>query len=116
MGCCVIGGVAVLGEGRGLAVSRFSSGWLCIEIGGWSWWYISYWSGVGLVGWWAVGGGVGLVQVLRGEVTLSVQDLVCDGCRGVAVEGGFVGGVWHFCGLLMGLCGGFWLLWWALVG
>ena len=53
------------------------------------------------------------------EVTLSVQDLVCDGCRGVAVEGGFVGGVggvWPFCGLLMGLCGGFWLPWWALVG
>ena len=65
------------------------------------------------VGWW-VGcwGGVGLVRVLRGEVTLSVQDLVCDGCRGVAVEGGFVGvvgGVWYFCELLMGLCDWFWL-------
>ena len=59
------------------------------------------------------------MRVLRGEVTLSVQDLVCDGCRGVAVEGGFVGGVsgvWHCCGLLMGLCGWFWLPWWALVG
>ena len=47
------------------------------------------------------------MRVLRGEVTLSVQDLVCDSGRGVAVEGG----VWHFCGLLMGLCGGFWLPW-----
>ena len=119
VGCCVIGGVAVLGEGRELAVGGFSSGWLGIELGGWCWWYVSYWPGVGLVGWWAVGGGVGLVGVLRGEVTLSVQDLVCDGCCGVAVEGGFVGvvgGVWHFCGLLMGLCGWFWLPWWALVG
>ena len=44
---------------------------------------------------------------------------VCGVCRGVAVEGGFVGvvgGVWHFCGLLMGLCGWFWLPWWALMG
>ena len=63
---------------------------------------LCYWAAVGLVGWWVVGGGVGLVRVWRKEVTLSVQDLVCDGCRGVAVEGGFgggVGGVWHFCGL-----------------
>ena len=115
----MIGGVAVLGEGRELTVGGFSSGWLGIEIGGWCWWYISYWSGVGLDGWWAVGGGVGLVRVVRGEVTLSVQDLVCDGCRGVSVEGGFVGvagGVWHFCGLLMWLCGWFWLPVWALVG
>ena len=44
----MIGGVAVLGEGRELAVGGFSSGWLGIEIGGWCWWYISYWSGVGL--------------------------------------------------------------------
>ena len=57
--------------------------------------------------------------VVRVEVTLSIQDLVCDGGRGVSVKVGFVGGVcgvWHFCGLLMGLCGGFWLPWWALVG
>ena len=54
VGCCVIGGVAVLGEGRDLAIGGFSSGWLGIELGGWCWWYISYWSGVGLVGWWAV--------------------------------------------------------------
>ena len=72
VGCCVIGGVAVLGEGRELAVGGFSSGWLGIEISGWCWWYISCWSGVGLVSWWAVGGDVGLVRVLRGEVTLSV--------------------------------------------
>ena len=119
MGCCVIGGVAVLVGGRGLAVGGFGSGWLGIRIGGWCWWYICYWAGVGFVGWWIVGKGVGLVRVWRGEVTLSVQDLVCDGCRGVAVEGGFVGvvgGVWHFCGLWMGLCGWFWLPWWALVG
>ena len=59
------------------------------------------------------------MRVWREEVTLSVQDLVCVGCRGVAVEGGFgggVGGVWHFFGLLMGLCGGLWLPWWVLVG
>jgi hypothetical protein len=48
VGCCVIGGVAVLGS-RELAVGGFSS-WLSIEIGGWCWWYISYWSGVGLAG------------------------------------------------------------------
>ena len=50
VGCCVIGGVASLGEGRVLAVGGFSSGWLGIEIGGWCWWDIGYWSGVGLVG------------------------------------------------------------------
>ena len=56
-----------------------------------------------------------MVRVVRGEVTLSVQDLVCDGCRGVSVEGGFVGvvgGVWHFGGLLEGVfvwCG--WCVW-----
>ena len=99
----MIGGVAVLGEGRELAVGGFSSGWLGIEIGGWCWWYISYWSGVGLVGWWAVEGGFGLVRVVRGEVTLSVQDLVCDGSCGVSVGVGFVGvvgGVRHFCWLV----------------
>ena len=58
------------------------------------------------------------MRVVRGEVTLSVQDLVCDGCRGVSVEGGFVGvvgGVWHFCWLVMWLCGCFGCLagrWW----
>ena len=57
--------------------------------------------------------------VWRGEVTLSVQDLVCDGSCGVSVEGGCVGvvvGVWHVCGLLMWLCGWLWLSGWALVG
>ena len=55
------------------------------------------------------------MRVWRGVITLSVQDLVCDGCRWVAVEGGsvgVVGGVWHVCGL----CGWFGLHWWALVG
>ena len=59
------------------------------------------------------------MQVWRGEITLSVQDSVCDGCRWVAVEGdsvGVVGGVWRVCGLWMGLCGWFGLPWWALVG
>ena len=53
------------------------------------------------------------------EVALSIQDLVCDGSRGVSVEVGFVGGVggvWHFCWLVMWLCGWFWLSGWALVG
>ena len=103
----MIGGDAVLGKGRELTVGGFSSGWLGIETGGWCWWYISYWSGVGLVGWWAVGRGVCLVWVVRVEVTLSVQDLVCDGSRC---------GVWHLCWLLMWLCGWFWLPGWALVG
>ena len=97
----------------------FSSGWLGIKIRGWCWWYVGYWSGVGLVGWWSVGRGVCLVWVVRVEATLSVQDLVCDGSRGVSVEGGVVGvvgGVWHFCWLLMWLCGWFWLPGWALVG
>ena len=85
-------------------------GGLVIKIRGWCWWYVSYWSGVGLVGWQSVGRGVGLVWVVCVEVTLSVQDLVCDGSRGVSVEGGFVvvvGGVWHFCWLVMWLCGWF---------
>ena len=104
----MIGGVTSLGEGRELAVGGIISGWLGIEIGGWCWWYISYWSGVGLVGWWAVGGGVCLVWVVRVEVTLSVQELVCDGSRGVSVGVGFVGvvgGVGHFCWLVMWLGG-----------
>ena len=119
VGCCVIGSVAVLGEGRVRAVGGFGCGWLDIRIRGWCWWYVSGWSGVRLVGWWAVGRGVCLVWVVRVEATLSVQDLVCDGSRGVSVEGGVVGvvgGVWHFCWLLMWLCGWFWLPGWALVG
>ena len=40
----------------------------------------------GLVGWWLIGGG-GVRRGWRGEVALSVQDLMCDGCRGVAVDG-----------------------------
>ena len=46
-----------------------------------------------------MGWGVGWVRGWGG--TLSVQDLVRDGCRGVAIEGGFVGWWW------MGLCGFF---------
>ena len=70
--CCMIGGFAVLWEGRVLAVGGFISGWLGIKIRGWCWWYVSYWLGVGLVGWWAVGRGVCLVWVMRVDVTLSV--------------------------------------------
>ena len=108
----------MLGGGRGLAVGGFGVVWLGTFGGGWCWWYMYRWVGVGFVGWWLVGGGVSLVRVWRGVITLSVQDLVCDGCRGVSVEGGFfgvVGGVWRFCGLLMWLCW-FWLPGWALVG
>ena len=57
--------------------------------------------------------------LVRVEVTLSIQDLVCDGSRGVLVGVGFVGGVggvWHFCWLVRWLCGWFWLSGWALVG
>jgi hypothetical protein len=45
---------------------------------------------------------------LRGRIALSVQNLVCDGCRGVAVEGESVrilGGVWQSCGLGVQLFG-----------
>ena len=41
----------------------------------------------GFVGWWLIGGGGGVVRVWHGEVAWSVQDLMCDGCRGVAVDG-----------------------------
>ena len=34
----MIGGIAVLGEGRVLAGGGFSSGWLGVEIRGWCWW------------------------------------------------------------------------------
>ena len=53
------------------------------------------------------------------EVTLSVQDLVCDVSRGVSVGVGFVGGVgavWHCCWLVRWLCGWFWWSGWTLVG
>ena len=57
--------------------------------------------------------------VVRVEVTLSIQDLVCDVSRGMSVDVGFVGGVggvWYFCWLVRWLCGWFWLSGWALVG
>ena len=68
------------------------------------------WVGVGFVGWWLIGGGVGLVRVWHGEVALSVQDSVCDGCRGVAVDGesgSGLGSEWRGCGFVTGLRCGF---------
>ena len=72
-----------------------------------------------VVGWCLVGVDIDLVWVLCERITLSVQNLMCDSCRWVAVEGGSVealSGVWHGCGLRVGLCGWFGLRWWALVG
>ena len=62
-----------------------------------------------------MGWGVGWVRGWGG--TLSVQDLVRDGCRGVEFEGGRVGWWWvGLCGLL-GWCWlllvGDWLGWWG---
>ena len=58
--------------------------------------------------------------VLRGEVMLSVQDLVCDGCCWAAVDGDSVRvlcGEWHCCGLVAGLRCGFVFRWgWLFVG
>ena len=72
------------------------------------------WVGVGCVGWWLIGGGVGLVRVWHGEITLSVQDLVCDGCRGVADDGEsgrVLGSKWRGGGLVTGLRCGFVFRW-----
>ena len=74
----------------------------------------------GFVGWWLIGEGGGLVRVWHGEVALSVQDLVCDGCRGVAVDGesgSGLGSEWRGCGLVTGLRCGFVFCWgWLFVG
>ena len=79
-----------------------------------------HWVGVGFVGWWLIGGGVGLVRVWHREITLSVQDLVCDGCRWVAVDGDsgrVLGGEWRGCRLVAGLRCGFVFRWyWLFVG
>ena len=53
------------------------------------------------------------------EVTLSVQDLVCDVSRGVSVGVGFVDvvvGVRHLYWFVRWWCSWFWLSGWALVG
>ena len=84
-----------------LAIGGFSSGWLGIKIRGWCWWYVSYWFGVGLAGWWAVGRGVCVVWVVRVEVTLSIQDLVCDGSRGCRLRLALLV-VWVACGIFVG--------------
>ena len=56
----------------------------------------------------------------RGEVALSVQDLMCDGCRGVAVNGEpgrILGSAWRGCGLVAGLRRRFVFRWgWFFVG
>ena len=45
-----------------------------------------HWAVGGFVGRWLIGRG-GVLRVWHGEGALSVQDLMCDGCRGVAVGG-----------------------------
>ena len=59
-------------------------------MGGWVLWVVGVvgvvvigWLVSGLlVGWCLVGLGIDLVWVLCETIALSVQDLVCDGCRG----------------------------------
>ena len=81
---------------------------------------------VGCVCWFLVGVRFGLRRDLCEGSTLAVQDLVCDGSRRVAAEGGAVGvvssGCWG-CMLGVGLCGWFGfcrqasaLLWREVVG
>ena len=114
MGYRVGGWVAVLGVGRGLAVEGVSCGQMGTLSGGCCWCGRCRLVCVGFVGWGLVALRIELVRVLGEEVALSVQDLVCDGCRWVAVERGSVrvlGGVWHGCRLVAGLCGGFVFRW-----
>ena len=103
VGCCVGYEVAMLGGGRGFADGGFGVVWWGTFGVGWCWWYMYRWVGVGCVGWWLIGGGVGLVRVWHGGITLLVQDLVCDGCRWVAVEGALLV-LWAVCGMFAG-CG-----------
>ena len=75
------GWVAVLGGGRGLAVDGVWRGQVGFS-GGVCWWCGCCRLGSGgFVGWGLSGLGIELVRVLGEEVALSVQDLVCDGCR-----------------------------------
>ena len=73
----------------------------------------------GFVSWWLIGGG-GVMRVWRGEVALSVQDLMCDGCRGVEVDGEsgkILDSAWRGCGLVTGLLCGLVFRWgWLFVG
>jgi hypothetical protein len=78
-----VGRWAVLSECQMLAVCGVRSG--CYGSG----WRL--FSCVGFVGWCLVWLGVGSVWVLCGGITLSVQNLVCDGCRWMVAEGCFVG-------------------------
>ena len=56
------------------------------------------------------------MRVWHGEITLSVQDLVCNGCRWVAVDGILVG-FWAVGGVVAGLRCGFVFRWgWLFVG
>ena len=79
-----------------------------------------HWVVGGFVGWWLIGGGGGLVRVWRGVVALSVEDLLCDGCRGVAVDGEsgrILGSAWRGFGLVTGLrCGFVFRCGWLFVG
>ena len=68
-----------------------------------------HWAVGRFVGWWLIGGG-GVLRVWHGEGALSVQNLMCDGCRGVAVggePGRMLGGAWRGCRLVAGLQRGF---------
>ena len=74
----------------------------------------------GVHGWGGRGvAGVDYVVGSCGGVALSVQNLMRDGCRWVAVEGALLG-VWLACGRVVsgvGLCRGHvFCLWWALAG
>jgi hypothetical protein len=53
------------------------------------------------IGWWLFDAGIELMCVWGKEITVSVQNLMCDGGRGVAAEGDPVEG----CGLRVVWCG-----------
>ena len=96
MRCVLLGGscgvlwcgcVAALGGGRRLAVEGVSCGWAGTLSGGCCWCGCRQLACVGFIGWCLFGVGIDLVLVLCEEITLLAQNLMCDGCRWVAVEG-----------------------------
>jgi hypothetical protein len=93
-----VGGcVAVLGGGRRLAVAGVSCGWVGVLGDRCCWCGCRRLASVGFIGWWLFDAGIELVWVWCEKITLSIQDLICDGGRWVAAEGDPVGG-----------CGGVW--------